>query len=87
MLSHKMDFNCCVNRDGFRIGSHICTTTLRKTTPIGNPSFSEVVRRLAKYMCVHTVNCWLQWLLIFILFNLQCCITIVFEKKLCRNQI
>ena len=23
MLSHKMDFNCCANRDGFRIDSHI----------------------------------------------------------------
>ena len=22
MLSHKMDFNCCANRDGFRIDSH-----------------------------------------------------------------
>ena len=25
MLSHKMDFNCCVNRDGFRNSSHIYT--------------------------------------------------------------
>ena len=25
MLSHKMDFNCCANRDGFRKSSHICT--------------------------------------------------------------
>ena len=24
MLSHKMDFNCCANRDGFRRDSHIC---------------------------------------------------------------
>ena len=24
MLSHKMDFNCCANRDGFRRSSHIC---------------------------------------------------------------
>ena len=24
MLSHKMDFNCCANRDGFRKSSHIC---------------------------------------------------------------
>ena len=23
MLSHKMDFNCCVNRDGFRKSSHL----------------------------------------------------------------
>ena len=23
MLSHKMDFNCCANRDGFRESSHI----------------------------------------------------------------
>ena len=23
MLNHKMDFNCCANRDGFRIDSHI----------------------------------------------------------------
>ena len=23
MLSHKMDFNCCANRDGFRKSSHI----------------------------------------------------------------
>ena len=23
MLSHKMDFNCCTNRDGFRRDSHI----------------------------------------------------------------
>ena len=22
MLSHKMDFNCCANRDGFRKSSH-----------------------------------------------------------------
>ena len=26
MLSHKMDFNCCANRDGFRIDSHILLT-------------------------------------------------------------
>ena len=26
MLSHKMDFNCCANRDGFRTDSHICAT-------------------------------------------------------------
>ena len=25
MLSHKMDFNCCANRDGFRKSSHICS--------------------------------------------------------------
>ena len=25
MLSHKMDFNCCANRDGFRTSSHIQT--------------------------------------------------------------
>ena len=24
MLSRKMDFNCCANRDGFHIDSHIC---------------------------------------------------------------
>ena len=24
MLSHKMDFNCCANRDDFRKSSHIC---------------------------------------------------------------
>ena len=24
MLSHKMDFNCCANWDGFRKSSHIC---------------------------------------------------------------
>ena len=24
MLSHKMDFNCCANRDGFRKSSHKC---------------------------------------------------------------
>ena len=23
MLSHKMDFNCCADRDGFRKSSHI----------------------------------------------------------------
>ena len=23
-LSHKMNFNCCTNRDGFRRDSHIC---------------------------------------------------------------
>ena len=23
MLSHKMDFNCCANKDGFRRDSHI----------------------------------------------------------------
>ena len=27
MLSHKMDFNCCANRDGFRTDSHICIST------------------------------------------------------------
>ena len=26
MLSHKMDFNCCANRDGFRRDSHICNS-------------------------------------------------------------
>ena len=30
--------------------------TLRKTTPIGNPSSSDVVRRLDKYLCVSTVK-------------------------------
>ena len=24
MLRHKMDFNCCANRDGFRKSSHKC---------------------------------------------------------------
>ena len=24
MLSHKMNFNCCANRDSFRTDSHIC---------------------------------------------------------------
>ena len=24
MLSHKMNFNCCANRDGFCKSSHIC---------------------------------------------------------------
>ena len=28
MLSHKMDFNCCANRDGFRRESHIYTLEL-----------------------------------------------------------
>ena len=28
MLSHKIDFNCCANRDSFRKFSHICTLTL-----------------------------------------------------------
>ena len=28
MLSHKMDFNCCANRDGFRKSSHILCWTL-----------------------------------------------------------
>ena len=27
MLSHKMDFNCCANRDGFPRDSHICYTS------------------------------------------------------------
>ena len=31
MLSHKMDFNCCANRDGFRKSSHICTITFTHT--------------------------------------------------------
>ena len=26
MLSHKMDFNCCANRDGFCTDSHILYT-------------------------------------------------------------
>ena len=28
MLSHKMDFNCCANRDGFHRDSHICRKVL-----------------------------------------------------------
>ena len=28
MLSHKMDFNCCANRDGFRRDSHILNLKL-----------------------------------------------------------
>ena len=28
MLSHKMDFNCCANRDGFRKSSHIFVSEL-----------------------------------------------------------
>ena len=27
MLSHKMDFNCCANRDGFLKSSHNCHVT------------------------------------------------------------
>ena len=29
MLSHKMDFNCCANRDGFRRDSHKYTDLLK----------------------------------------------------------
>ena len=31
MLSHKMDFNCCANRDGFRKSSHIYIYTYTYT--------------------------------------------------------
>ena len=33
MLSHKMDFNCCANRDGFRIDSHIYCPSSGIDTP------------------------------------------------------
>ena len=48
MLSHKMDFNCCANRDGFRKSSHILILTncygitnllLRKFTFTENQTF------------------------------------------------
>ena len=34
----------------------VATTTLGKTTPIGNPSSSNVVGRLEQYLCMHTVK-------------------------------
>ena len=57
---------------------------LRKTTPIGNPSSSDVVISIC--VCVQ-LNHWLQWLSIVILFNLRYCVTIVVDKKSSRKHI
>ena len=32
MLSHKMDFNCCANRDGFRKSSHMYVIPLKSVS-------------------------------------------------------
>ena len=33
MLSHKIDFNCCANRDGFRRDSHIYGLRIKSIKP------------------------------------------------------
>ena len=38
MLSHKMDFNCCANRDGFRKSSHIFKKSWSEGGVHPNPS-------------------------------------------------
>ena len=45
-----------VNLTGAYVWLMIYHCTLRKTTPIGNPSSSDVVGRLDKYLCVSTVK-------------------------------
>ena len=56
---------------------------LRKTTPIGNPSSSDVVR-LERYLCVHTVKLLATMV---IPLNLRYCVTIAVDTKSCRNHI
>ena len=34
MLSHKMDFNCCANRDGFCKSSHIIYIAVKITIDV-----------------------------------------------------
>ena len=50
MLSHKMDFNCCANRDGFRIDSHNYVFNL--FCFVCNFVFFVVVAVCCVYVCV-----------------------------------
>ena len=49
-ISRQPSYAQGVNLTGLMLG-----TILRKTAPIGNPSSSDVVRRLEKYLHVRTV--------------------------------
>ena len=48
MLSHKMDFNCCANRDGFRIDSHICINS--DHVVFVSLTFVHIMLNLASYV-------------------------------------
>ena len=46
MLSHKMDFNCCANRDGFHTDSHIYS--------MGMHACAHICMSVHMYMHVYT---------------------------------
>ena len=55
MLSHKMDFNCCANRDGFRTDSHISSNMPRNT--LNYISFSQnLVTNEVQYSNTYSYN-------------------------------
>ena len=55
-ISRQPGYAQGVNLTGAYAWLMIYHYTLRKITPLGNPSSSDVVRRLDKYLCVSTVK-------------------------------
>ena len=53
-ISKRLGYVQGINLTGAYAWLMIYHYTLRKTTPIGNPSSSDVFRRLDKYLCVCT---------------------------------
>ena len=49
MLSHKMDFNCCANRDGFRKSSHIYSCLVISKQLLSN-SFALIINMHAVFV-------------------------------------
>ena len=64
MLSHKMDFNCCANRDGFRKSSHICIPThthmQNKTKERKSAAYG------AAYIASYTQSLAMPWIPVYI---------------------
>ena len=65
MLSHKMDFNCCANRDGFRIDSHIsysfpCISIVSNSTVNCLLMMLPSIRRLFAQLMLTYFNVTLQ---------------------------
>ena len=46
MLSHKMDFNCCANRDGFHKSSHNSRCYGHRVSLASNNEFNQVFQAI-----------------------------------------
>ena len=54
MLSHKMDFNCCANRDGFCKSSHNSRCYGHRVSLASNNEFNQVFQAIVSVL--HSLN-------------------------------